>query len=73
MDEGRRDVQFGIMMNKIEKLEETQSTIMEQQAAIMDELSLYKHFIMFVKALGYTIAAVLAFKFGSIKDFWGGK
>ena len=71
--ESKHDVQFGIMINKIEKLEATQATILQQQATIMDELSLYKHFIMFVKAVGYTLAAVLAFKFGSIKDIWGGK
>lgn len=70
MNDARRDVQFGIMLNKIEKLEETQSTILAQQIKIMDELSLYKHMIMFIKCCAYTGAAILALKFGDVKSIW---
>lgn len=34
------------------------------------EISIYKFAIKFTKAVGLTIAAVLAFKFGDIKGFW---
>lgn len=37
---------------------------------VRDELNVYKTFIKFVKALGWTIAFVLAFKFGDISDLW---
>lgn len=34
------------------------------------ELSLYKTMIKFFKAVGLTLAAILAFKFGDIKGIW---
>ena len=71
--ESKRDVQWGIVINKIENLEKIQADMRTQQQQILEQLSLYKHGIMFVKCVGYTIAAVLAFKFGNIKDIWGGE
>jgi len=66
----RLDVQFGIMLNKIENLEEVQNKILTQQAKIMEELSLYKHFILFIKCLCASAAAILALKFGDVKSIW---
>ncbi len=71
VSETRNDIQWGIVLNKIENLEETQVAILAQQTKIMDELSLYKHFIMFVKCLAYTGVAIVAFKFGDLKSIWG--
>jgi len=37
---------------------------------IRDQLSLYKHLVLFVKALGLTLLFIIAFKFGDIKELW---
>ena len=50
------DTKWGKLENRLDKIEA--------------EISLYKYAIKFTKAVGLTLAAVLAFKFGDIKGFW---
>lgn len=38
---------------------------------IKDELSLYKHFIFFLKLLGYSTIAIATLKFGDLAKLWG--
>ena len=44
--------------------------IMEKLQVMRDELNMYKTAIKVVKALGWSAAFVLAFKFGEIPDLW---
>lgn len=44
--------------------------IMEKLQVMRDELNMYKTAIRVVKALGWTAAFILAFKFGEIGDLW---
>ena len=41
-----------------------------EMKAMRDELSLYKHFVVFMKALGLMIICVATLKFGDVIDIW---
>ena len=50
--------------------EERTEEIMDKLQVMRDELNMYKTAIKVAKALGWTAAFVLAFKFGDIPDLW---
>jgi len=62
---------------RVATLETTQVAIKDSLEAqtkvlkeIRDELSLYKTIMKLVRAVGLTLAFILAFKFGDIKGLW---
>lgn len=49
---------------------ETKESLSAQIQSMKDELNVYKTIIKVVKAIGMTVAFVLAFKFGDIEQLW---
>lgn len=67
-------VEFKVFQSKVdgymERDAETNKEILKQIKTLQNQVSLARHFLLFVKLTGYTIIFMLAFKFGDIKTIW---
>jgi uncharacterized membrane protein YjjP (DUF1212 family) len=75
------DQQIGYLTAKVEGLESLLKNHIENEESkleavhtkldkALEQLSLYRFMLMFLKTVGYTLLFVLAFKFGDIKSLW---
>lgn len=51
-------------------LKDLDKSLSDQIQSLKDELNMYKTVIKVVKAIGLTVAFVIAFKFGDIASLW---
>jgi hypothetical protein len=72
---------LGYLQAKLESLSSALEKHMEDEGAfkekiisslekLQNEMSLAKHFLLFIRLLGYTIALLIALKFGDVKTLW---
>lgn len=61
-----------LLKNHIDNEEEKLEKLHDKIDKALEQLSLYRFAISFIKVLGYSLVALLAFKFGDIKALWKG-
>ena len=59
-----------LLETHVKKTQEDTEEIKVCMRQLRDELNTYKTIIRFLKALGWTAAFILAFKFGDIAELW---
>ena len=75
------DEQLGYLTAKVEalfdKMEEYRANDVEAHKGIdvalkdiREQLSLYRHVVLTLKAIAWTLVFIVAFKFGDIKELW---
>lgn len=75
-----RDEEFGYIKGKIEQLEDktgTQQTQLNSIETKLDDLSgqlsMYRHFVIWVRYVGVVGITLLTIKLGDIKMWWNGE
>lgn len=67
-------VEFNVFKSKVENFmvedKEIHEKLLSKLDTLHNQVSLARHFLLFLKALGYTLIFLLAFKFGDIKTLW---
>lgn len=61
---------LGNLCARVSNLEVQSTKIVETQALILEQISLYRGMIKGIKLFGAVLLAVLAFKFGDIAKLW---
>lgn len=76
-DRRTADAQIGYLTGRIEGIEErleqhmdAQTKIGAQLSRIEEQLSMYRHLTFFIRSLALITAAVVAFKWGVVRDIW---
>lgn len=74
-----RDEEFGYIKGQIESLEERVKELDDEQGEIREDiqqinqqLTLYRHIIMFIRTALWIGVAIMTLKFGDIPDIWRG-
>jgi len=58
---------------KVDKQDGHLDEISTKLDSVTEQLTYYRHIIVFIRSIFWIGAAIVTLKFGDIKDIWGGK
>lgn len=69
-DEQRRDIEIGKLSADVDQIKDQMQCIDLKLDKALQQLSMYKNFIMLLKFTGYAAVAILSFKLGDVAEIW---